>query len=167
MPTIEPALPSAEGHASSGFGRWLLLLAVAVIVVALVGYKVLSRTASSAQVVAAPIAAAPIATAPSTPDPAPVASAAAAPVAEAPTPAPASSAQPPTGAKVSVLIKSLPTKARFFHFGKQVGVTPFVLELDPGERHAYEVGLTGYTTRKVVVDGSKPEITVGLRKDPH
>ena len=64
-------------------------------------------------------------------------------------------------------MKSLPPKARFYHFGKQVGVAPFVLELDPGERHAYEVGLPGYGTRKVVVDGSKPEMTVGLRQETH
>jgi len=64
-----------------------------------------------------------------------------------------------------VTLKSVPTKARFFHYGKQIGVAPFVLELKPGERHAYEVGMPGYITRKVVVDGSQPEITVGLRSE--
>jgi hypothetical protein len=64
-----------------------------------------------------------------------------------------------------VTVKSHPPKVRFFHYGKQVGIAPFVLELKPGERHAYEAGLPGYGTRKVVIDGSKPEITVGLKRD--
>jgi len=64
-----------------------------------------------------------------------------------------------------VTFKSLPPKARFYHFGKEVGTAPFTLEFKPGERHSYEVGLPGYTTRKVTVDGSKPEIVVGLRKE--
>ncbi|MEI9936324.1 MAG: hypothetical protein WDO69_03785 [Pseudomonadota bacterium] len=96
-----------------------------------------------------------------------------------PTPAPAASASAPepiaapsaAAEAVSevairkVTVKSHPPKARFFHFGKPVGVTPFVLELKPGERHAYEAGLPGYGTRKVVIDGSKPEITVGLQRE--
>jgi len=64
-----------------------------------------------------------------------------------------------------VTIKSKPLKVRFYHFGKLVGVTPFVLELKPGERHAYEAGLPGYGTRKVVIDGSKPEILIGLTRE--
>lgn len=64
-----------------------------------------------------------------------------------------------------VTVKSKPSKARFFHFGKLVGVTPFVLELKPGEKHAYEAGLPGYGTRKVVIDGSKPEILIGLTRE--
>ena len=62
-------------------------------------------------------------------------------------------------------VKSRPGKVRFFHFGKQVGVTPFVLEFKPGERHAYEAALPGYGTRKVVIDGSKPEIMIGLKRE--
>jgi hypothetical protein len=46
-----------------------------------------------------------------------------------------------------------------------VGTTPFVLELAPGEKHSYEMGLPGYNTRKVVIDGSKPEISIGLKPD--
>jgi hypothetical protein len=83
-------------------------------------------------------------------------------------PAAAASAAPASAAEgeiIRVTVKSRPPKVRFFHFGKQVGVTPFVLELKPGERHAYEAGLPGYGTRKVVIDGSKPEIVIGLKKD--
>lgn len=86
------------------------------------------------------------------PDPAPSASAAVEPAAA-------------TGESHTVTFKSTPPKARFYHFGKEVGTAPFSLEFKPGERHSYEVGLPGYITRKVTVDGSKPEITVGLRKE--
>ena len=81
--------------------------------------------------------------------------------------APVASAEPTAAAGEShmVTFKSLPPKARFYHFGKEVGTAPFTLEFKPGERHSYEVGLPGYTTRKVTVDGSKPEIVVGLRKE--
>jgi hypothetical protein len=80
-----------------------------------------------------------------------------------PTPTPSAAASGTDSRRVTV--KSKPAKVRFFHFGKQVGVTPFVLEFKPGERHAYEAGLPGYGTRKVVIDGSKPEITIGLRRE--
>jgi hypothetical protein len=53
----------------------------------------------------------------------------------------------------------------FWH-GKAVGTCPFVLELQPGEKHAYELGMPGYVTRKVVLDGSKREISIGLRPEP-
>jgi len=59
-----------------------------------------------------------------------------------------------------------PPGARMFWKGKEVGTTPFVLEFQAGDRHAYEIGLPGYTTRKVVIDGSKTEISIGLRPDP-
>ncbi len=67
---------------------------------------------------------------------------------------------------IRVTVTSVPPKARFYHYGKEIGTAPFVLELKPGERHAYEAGLPGYGTRKVVIDGSKPEVSVGLRKNP-
>ena len=75
----------------------------------------------------------------------------------APLPAPATEIR-------KVTVKSKPPKVRFFHFGRPVGTTPFVLELKPGERHAYEAGLPGYGTRKIVIDGSKPEVVVGLTR---
>jgi len=86
----------------------------------------------------------------------------------APSPAASASAPPASAAEGQirrVTVKSRPAKVRFFHFGKQVGVTPFVLEFKPGERHAYEAALPGYGVRKVVIDGSKPEIVIGLKKE--
>lgn len=102
------------------------------------------------------------------PTPAPVASEAAS--AATPTPAASASAAEPapvaSGDVIRVTVTSVPPKARFYHFGKEIGTAPFVLELKPGERHAYEAGLPGFGTRKVVIDGSKPEVSVGLRKNP-
>lgn len=93
-----------------------------------------------------------------TPDPQPLG---AAPSAEA---APAASPTP-SGDVVRVQVDSDPPGARLFWKGKAVGTTPFVLELARGEKHAYEMGLPGYNTRKVVIDGSKAQISVGLKPD--
>jgi hypothetical protein len=112
---------------------------------------------------------------PTPPDPDPLkakaaaanAAAAPAPSAAAPTTAAAPSAAPAaTGDTIRVNVTSDPPGARLFWKGKEVGTTPFVLELQPGEKHAYELGKVGFTTRKVVIDGSKTEISIGLRPDP-
>jgi hypothetical protein len=66
-----------------------------------------------------------------------------------------------------ITITTVPPKAKFFHFGKQVGTSPFVVSLPPGEKRAYEVWLPGHITRKVLVDGSKSSISIGLREEPH
>ena len=70
------------------------------------------------------------------------------------------------GSTLHINFDSDPPGARLFWKGKEVGTTPFVLEFQAGERHAYELGLPGYTTRKVVIDGSKTDISIGLRPDP-
>jgi hypothetical protein len=66
-----------------------------------------------------------------------------------------------------ITITTVPPKAKFFHFGKEVGTSPFVVSLPPGEKRAYEVWLPGHITRKLLVDGSKPSISIGLREEPH
>jgi len=93
------------------------------------------------------------------------------PPSTSPPPGESAAPAPPTGSAaagevVRVSMKSDPPGARMFWRGKEVGTTPFVLELKPGEKHAYELGFPGYTTRKVVVDGTKSEIRIGLRPDP-
>jgi len=79
--------------------------------------------------------------------------------------APAASASAPPAGVTRVTITSSPPKAKFFHYGKEVGTAPFVIDLQPGEKHAYEVWLPGHVTRKVFVDGSKTEINIGLRDE--
>lgn len=71
----------------------------------------------------------------------------------------------PAGTLVPVRIQSDPPGARMFRKGKEVGTTPFTLEFPAGERFSYELGLPGYITRKVVIDGSKSEITIGMRPE--
>ena len=196
-PRVLSATPDAAaiavdaGRQSSGFGRWLLVLAAGLVVVCVLGYRVISRNraleSAAASTLPPPTA---TATTTATAEPAATASAtleaaqpaaptsAATPAAadsavpssaaasdSAPTPAPSASAAGADSEVRRVTIKSKPAKVRFFHFGKLVGVTPFVLELKPGEKHAYEAGLPGYGTRKVVIDGSKPEVLIGLTRE--
>lgn len=99
---------------------------------------------------------------PTTPEPEPLK----APPTPSAAAAPAAASAAPSGSVIRINVDSDPPGARLFWKGKEVGTTPFVLELQPGEKHAYELGLPGYTTRKVVIDGAKTEISVGLRPEP-
>ncbi|MEO8904320.1 MAG: hypothetical protein ABI488_18300 [Polyangiaceae bacterium] len=170
--------PLAAASEPKGPGRALVWLAASCVGLGVLGYVVLHR--SQPEPVAADVHAAAPAAAPAAP-PEPELSAAAAPPPEpastasleasaAPPEPSAAPPEPSAGAPVpgmiTVTVKSVPPKARIFHFGKQVGVAPWVVELKPGEHHAYEVGLPGRVTRKLVLDGRKTEITVGLKPDP-
>lgn len=76
---------------------------------------------------------------------------------------PAASAEPAsTGETVRVLVRSAVSGAKFYRYGKQVGLNSVVVELSPGEKRAFEVDLPGYVSRKVVVDGSRSEVVVIL-----
>lgn len=97
-----------------------------------------------------------------------------APVASAAPEASASAADPATSAPVPgtrvVIVKLSPPGARLFRKGKPVpgkpapGGTVVTIELAPDEKkRAFEVGMPGYETRKLVVDGSKSEIYIGLK----
>jgi hypothetical protein len=61
-----------------------------------------------------------------------------------------------------VIVKVRPAGARFYHKGKKMGGSPMRVELAPGEKRAFEVGHPDFVTRKVVIDGSEPEVIVGL-----
>jgi hypothetical protein len=155
--------------------RWLLPLGVAAALgLALFGARQLSREAGSPPAPApgphAPIAAQPVADNPSRDEksaPRQVEEPRAAVVTpEASAAPPAASPKSSSGNVVRVQVSSDPPGARLFWRGKPVGTTPFVLELAPGEKHAYEMGMPGYNTRKVVIDGSKNEVSVGLKAEP-
>jgi hypothetical protein len=113
--------------------------------------------------------------APATATPSPATSAAAAPPSASATaastaPAPPASIDgkplPPLAEGMTrVIVKLSPPKARLFRKGKPVGSSPVVIDLAPGERRAYEVGMPGWATRKLVVDGTKPEIFIGLKPE--
>ncbi|MFZ5890162.1 MAG: hypothetical protein ACOY0T_03760 [Myxococcota bacterium] len=80
--------------------------------------------------------------------------------------APAPSAGASSGDTVSVVISVRPPQARVFYRGKEVGKPPVTVEVERGKRRSFEVALPGFMTRKVIIDGSKPEVQVGLRPDP-
>jgi hypothetical protein len=117
---------------------------------------------------------APSAVAPTSPEAAPGTGAAAPeetagpPPPEAASAAPLASAAPaattrPEGTRV-VIVKLSPSNARLFRKGKPVGSSPVTVELGPDEKkRSFEVGAPGFVTRKLVVDGSKPEIFIGLK----
>jgi hypothetical protein len=65
----------------------------------------------------------------------------------------------------TALVTASPKGARFYLKGKEVGVTTLTVDVPIGEKRAFEVGFPGYITRKVIVDGSKPEIFVGLNPE--
>jgi hypothetical protein len=79
----------------------------------------------------------------------------------------ASDAPAPTaeGTRV-VTVTMMPPDARLFWKGKSLGKSPVRIELPPGEKRRFEVGRPGYVTRRLVVDGSQSEVSIGLRPDP-
>jgi hypothetical protein len=80
-----------------------------------------------------------------------------------PEPAPTASTAPATEGSKTISIVTRPPGARLFDHGKDVGTTPLTIELAPGEKRRFEVGLPGHITRKLIVDGTKTEIVLGLR----
>jgi hypothetical protein len=102
-----------------------------------------------------------------------VAAAEEAPKAEPEKPQPAADPALPTdtgaasaeGVRV-VTVHLMPPDARLFYKGKSVGKTPVRVELAPGEKkRSFEVGRPGFVTRRLVVDGSQPEMWIGLRPE--
>lgn len=65
-----------------------------------------------------------------------------------------------------MVVSMMPPDARLFWKGKSLGKSPVRIELAPGEKRRYEVGRPGYVTRRLVVDGSQSEVSIGLRPDP-
>jgi hypothetical protein len=64
--------------------------------------------------------------------------------------------------RVSVLVKSKPKSARVYKRGKEIGRTPLVIQIGRGEHRIFEVGVNLGATRRISLDGEKPEITVTL-----
>jgi hypothetical protein len=171
----------ADGGGSTA--RWLVLSLVIAGVIMAGRLYFQNRAASTPAPAAAPpkTTAAPVpsaATAANTTPPQPPAASAtaantepsAAPDATASGAAPPASAEPPASASPEgtrvVIVKLSPPGARLFYKGKPVGSSPVRVELAPGEkRRAFEVGMPGWVTRRLVVDGSKPEMFIGLKPE--
>jgi len=94
-------------------------------------------------------AASPAASAPVEPEPA----------ASASSGVPAAAGQEPV--RVRILIS--PPTGRVIEKGKRVGYSGVEVEVMPGKRRIFEIQHDGYTPRRLVVDGSEPEIRIGLR----
>ncbi|HET9960679.1 MAG TPA: hypothetical protein VFQ61_39680 [Polyangiaceae bacterium] len=75
----------------------------------------------------------------------------------------ASASDAAKGDKVFVHITAKPADVQLFYKGKSIGKPPLTIELKPGETRTFEAILAGHTTRKVRVDGTKPEMMIGLR----
>jgi hypothetical protein len=63
---------------------------------------------------------------------------------------------------VRVAVKIRPEGSRVFYRGKEIGRTPFTLELLRDERRVFEVGYPGYQSRRLVIDGAEREIAYSL-----
>ena len=162
---------------SRGKGRGLLLAAAATLLAGGLWFGLRSKAPESASTpeaaeapAAEPPAAEPVAAPPPSPaSPEPPAAEAPAEQAAANPAGAEASAAPSTEAPAAgnddvrvVIVKVHPAEARFYHKGKKVGSSPLRVELAPGEKRAFEVGHPDFNTRKVVIDGSKPEVIVGL-----
>jgi ribonuclease E len=68
--------------------------------------------------------------------------------------------------RTAVLITSRPMGARIYRRGKEIGRTPVTLEIGRGEHRVFEIGVPGASTRRISIDGEKPEIEVNLMSTP-
>ena len=174
-PSLAASTP--KGERSSGGSRVALFIAAAAIVGG-VWFLVRSRGESAKEPPRdVPSAAPEQATLETSPpvqpkvEPRPVASVEAVPTAEptassnAPAATAVASAEPQRSSDelIVVTVTTIPSDARFFYKGKPVGRSPFRVELKPGQRRSFEIGHPGFYARKVVVDGTKTEMTVAMR----
>ncbi len=68
--------------------------------------------------------------------------------------------------RVGVLVKSRPTGAKVYRRGKEIGKTPLTIQIGRGEHRIFEVGWASSGSKRISVDGEKPEITVNLGGEP-
>lgn len=66
---------------------------------------------------------------------------------------------------VTVAFNIWPTGARVTYKGKEIGRSPFKMQIKRGERRAVEAVFPGYMPRRVVVDGSESEISFGMKAE--
>jgi hypothetical protein len=68
--------------------------------------------------------------------------------------------------KISVKLDVRPIGSEIYSKGRYVGTAPLVIELAPGDKRVLEVNKRGYAPRRVVVDGRKTRILLGLKRLP-
>lgn len=74
----------------------------------------------------------------------------------------ASGAAADEASTLRVVLRTKPDGARIFLDGRRVGNSPLTVDLPRGKVRRYSVWLEGYVMRAVVVDGSEPELLLGL-----
>ncbi|MBN1609306.1 MAG: hypothetical protein JW940_21930 [Polyangiaceae bacterium] len=79
----------------------------------------------------------------------------------------AGSAEATNAETISVTLDVRPVGSQVFRKGRYVGKAPLVIELKPGEKSAFEVNKRGYAPQKVVLDGRKTNVLIGLRPLGH
>ena len=62
----------------------------------------------------------------------------------------------------TVTLEVMPADSKVFTHGSLRKGPPFTFEIKPGARVIVEVVHPGYVARRVVLDGSKPQLAVGL-----
>jgi hypothetical protein len=62
----------------------------------------------------------------------------------------------------TVMLEVMPADSKVFTHGSLRKGPPFTFEIKPGARLVVEVVRPGYVARRVVLDGSKPQLAVGL-----
>lgn len=67
-----------------------------------------------------------------------------------------------TAATKTVTLEVMPADSKVFSHGTLRKGPPYTFELKPGARVVVEVVRPGYVARRVVLDGTKPELAVGL-----
>jgi hypothetical protein len=68
--------------------------------------------------------------------------------------------------RVAVLVESQPKGARIFRLGKEIGRTPLSIEIGRDEHPSFEVRFSGFTARRLVLDGGKTKVLVKLAFPP-
>ena len=184
-PSAEPSASLNEPQrSSSGRSRFAVLMIAAVVAVVITGAWFLLRSSSESPIKQPPYApvaspgpekpeVTPLEPAERVPAPAPSvevateASGSASPAPAAPPVDTPKAAEPSSssGDLIVVTVTTIPADARFFHKGKPVGRSPLRVELKPGERRSFEIGHPGFFARKVVVDGTRKEMTVAMRPE--
>jgi hypothetical protein len=71
---------------------------------------------------------------------------------------------PNSDAPRKVAVVTVPPGGELYERGQRIGRAPLTVDVPAGERRRFEVGLPGYEVRKLVIDGTRAEVVVGMRE---
>jgi hypothetical protein len=61
-----------------------------------------------------------------------------------------------------VLVKTRPEKVKVLRRGKEIGRTPLTIQIGRGEHRIFELVAPGIGTKRLTLDGEKPEVFVNM-----